>query len=210
MAKSIECDYFACGFNLIPNSELPQLFRCALTADGYVRVDQRLRTSVSGIYAIGELTGIGGVEKALVEGELAGHTIAGNQIAASSLDRQRHRAVQFTRRLEAAFALRPEVLGITTPSTIVCRCEDVALSAVRQSLSGRDAKLQTRCGMGPCQGRICGPALQRLIGSETPQVRPPILPASIRTLAASGRAGRDPETHAGLVRSARAITSSDQ
>jgi D-hydroxyproline dehydrogenase subunit alpha len=193
------CDYFACGFNLIPNNELPQFFGCALTTSGHVRVDHRLRTNVTDVYAIGELTGIGGVEKALVEGELAALAIVGDEIAASALEPACHRAIDFMRRLDAAFALRPEVLAITTPNTIICRCEDVPLSAVRQSLNGRDAKLQTRCGMGPCQGRVCGPALQRLLGSEPPQVRPPVLPVSIRTLAAAGSIGHEFDAHPTLL-----------
>ncbi len=45
-----------------------------------------------------------------------------------------------------------------------------------------DAKLQTRCGMGPCQGRICGPALEALFGWRNASVRPPIFPIPIAAL----------------------------
>jgi hypothetical protein len=38
--------------------------------------------------------------------------------------------------------------------------------------------------MGPCQGRVCGPALQYLFGWESDTVRVPISPVSIGTLAA--------------------------
>lgn len=184
---SIECDHLACGFNLLPNNELPQLLGCELMPEGgFVRVDGRLRTSVPNVFAIGELTGVGGVEKALLGGQLAAHALVGNESGARALERAHRAAMDFTRRLDAAFALQPEVLKITTPDTIVCRCEDVPLSAVRQAMNARDAKLQTRCGMGPCQGRVCGPALQCLLGTEPPQVRPPVLPTSIRTLAAAG------------------------
>lgn len=182
--ESVDCDYLACGFNLIPNNELPQLLGCALTQDGFVRVDRRLRTTVPDVYAIGEVTGIGGVEKALIEGRIVAHAIAGDEAAAAALAREHAAQLDFARRLREAFSLRPEVTRLARPETILCRCEDVPVSAVRQSFSGRDAKLQTRCGMGACQGRVCGPAMQQLFGSEPPQVRPPIFATSVGTLAA--------------------------
>jgi hypothetical protein len=38
--------------------------------------------------------------------------------------------------------------------------------------------------MGPCQGRICGPALERLLGWDEPDsVRPPLEPLPLATLA---------------------------
>jgi hypothetical protein len=46
----------------------------------------------------------------------------------------------------------------------------------------RDAKLQTRCGMGPCQSRVCGPANQFLFGWPLPDTRPPFSAARIDTL----------------------------
>jgi NADPH-dependent 2,4-dienoyl-CoA reductase/sulfur reductase-like enzyme len=181
---TVDCDYLACGFDLIPNNELPQLLGCQTTGDGFVRVDGQLRTTVSGIYAVGEVTGIGGVDKAVVEGRIAAHAIVGDTAAAARLAGAHAAALAFSRRLAEAFALRPELKALARPDTIVCRCEDVPLSAVQRSMSGRDAKLQTRCGMGACQGRVCGPILHHLCGSEPPTVRPPVFATSIRTLAA--------------------------
>jgi NADPH-dependent 2,4-dienoyl-CoA reductase/sulfur reductase-like enzyme len=183
---AIECDYFACGFGLIPNSELPTLLACEVDANRCVRVDRRLQTSTRDVYAIGELTGIGGVEKAIVEGELAAFAAMSDEAHAARLEKARASTMHFVRRLEAAFALRPELMRLAKADTIVCRCEDVPLAAIASSRSGRDAKLQARCGMGACQGRICGPILQRLIGSEPPVVRPPVFPATVATLAEFG------------------------
>jgi hypothetical protein len=36
--------------------------------------------------------------------------------------------------------------------------------------------------MGPCQGRICGPAVQFILGWEPSSVRPPIFPTRLDTL----------------------------
>jgi hypothetical protein len=46
----------------------------------------------------------------------------------------------------------------------------------------RDAKLQSRCGMGPCQGRVCGAAAKVLFGWGMESVRPPVLPARVESL----------------------------
>ena len=188
----IDCDYLACGFNLVPNLELPRVLGCELTESAFVKVDEQCRSSVPNVYAIGELTGIGGVEKALLEGQIAGHAVVGQTDAFRSLSRRHRAALAFTRRLDEAFALRPEVASLTTPKTVVCRCEDVSLQSVAAAMSARDAKLQTRCGMGPCQGRVCGPALQLLLGKEPPQVRPPIFVTSLRTLAAASPTDKPP------------------
>ena len=81
-----------------------------------------------------------------------------------------------------AFALRPEVLRLADDDTIVCRCEDVRFGQLKDQPTLREAKLQTRCGMGPCQGRICGPAMQCLFGWDHDTVRPPIAPTTVRSL----------------------------
>jgi hypothetical protein len=66
--------------------------------------------------------------------------------------------------------------------TIICRCEDVVRRDIDRCSSQREAKLLTRAGMGACQGRVCGPALELLNGWTRDRVRPPVLPASIDLL----------------------------
>ncbi len=58
------------------------------------------------------------------------------------------------------------------------------LEAIAASGSAREAKLSTRAGMGPCQGRVCGPALEFLFGWDSDTVRPPVKPAALGSLAA--------------------------
>lgn len=170
------CDYLACGFGLVPNVELPALLGCGLRG-GAVQVDDWQRTTIPGVFCAGEAVGIGGLDAALVEGAIAGHAAAGNRAAARRLFGRRRRARRFARALDAAFALRSELRALPQPDTIVCRCEDVAWGRLAPYDSWRAAKLQTRCGMGPCQGRICGPALAFLRGVEPESLRPPALPA---------------------------------
>lgn len=181
--QEIACDYLACGFHLVPNLELPVLLGCEL--DGaYVRVDDFQQSSVPGVYCAGEPTGIGGVEAALIEGEIAGLAAAGKTDDARPLFAARRKTRRFQRMLDQAFALRPELRRLAQPETFVCRCEDVSYSRLQPHGSWRAAKLHTRCGMGPCQGRVCGPAAEFLFGWKADSVRPPIFPARVENLAA--------------------------
>lgn len=164
------CDYLACGFGLVPNLELPLLAGCRIE-NGFVKVNRHQQTSVQGIYAVGELTGIGGLEKAEDEGEAAG---SGQAV--------RHDHQPFVSLLDKTFALREELKALAAPETILCRCEDVPLSRIEHCHDKREAKLQTRCGMGACQGRICGPALEFLYGWPPDKVRPPVYPVPVRNL----------------------------
>lgn len=177
------CDYLAVGYGLTPNLELPSLLGCEIS-NGKVVVNDRQETSEDHIYCVGEPTGVGGVDLALVEGQIAGAAITGDHEAAESLLPKRGRWRRFAASLDEAFRVRPEIRSLAKPETIVCRCEDVTLGRLQQHEGWRAAKLHTRCGMGPCQGRICGPAVHQLLGWNTESVRPPIFPVTVGALAA--------------------------
>ena len=177
----VGCDYLACGFYLAPNVELAELLGCVVDREG-VHVDEFQQTSVTQVYAAGELTGIGGLELSLVEGEIAGLAAAGKHDAARRLFPAREKHRRFAQLLNRTFTLRAELKQLATPDTIVCRCEDVTFDRLHAHNSWRAAKLQTRCGMGPCQGRICGGAIEFLFGWRAESVRPPILPVRIDSL----------------------------
>lgn len=175
------CDYLACGFGLIPNTELAALLGCRIGAAG-VEVDELQRSSVEGVYAAGEITGIGGVDLAVAEGEVAGFAAGGRPDRARRLFHARATHRKFAAALEQAFALREELKTLAQPETLICRCEDVPLGRIRAHAGWRDAKLHTRCGMGPCQGRVCGGALEFLLAWKVESVRPPVLPVRVASL----------------------------
>ena len=57
------------------------------------------------------------------------------------------------------------------PDTIVCRCEEISAGQIRASVSAgaggpNQMKVFLRCGMGPCQGRLCGLTVTELIADE--------------------------------------------
>jgi D-hydroxyproline dehydrogenase subunit alpha len=180
----VECDYLACGFHLVPNIELPALLGCRLK-EGFVEINELLETSERDIYCAGEPTGIGGAELALLEGEIAALAASGQIAEARNRARRRPKKSAFVRSLALACALNPELRELARDETILCRCEDVRCGALRSRTNWREAKLHTRCGMGPCQGRICGSAAEFLFGWNADSVRPPVFPARVSNLASN-------------------------
>lgn len=177
----LKADYLACGFHLVPNCELALLLGCILEGS-YVKVDEFQQTSVPDLFSAGETTGIGGVEAALAEGQIAGLAAAGARERTPSLLRRRDAIKRFTQLLDRTYALNPELRRLATPETILCRCEDVTIKATQLHASWRAAKLQSRVGMGSCQGRICGEACKVLFGWGMESVRPPIQPTPVGNL----------------------------
>ena len=183
---SERCDYLACGFGLVPNVELAALLGCRMSETG-VAVDEYQRSSVEGVYCAGEITGIGGLELSLMEGEIAGLAATGRRETARRRFGARDSGRRFAADLARAFALRDELKTLPRPDTLVCRCEDVPVARLRNCRGWREAKLHTRCGMGPCQGRVCGPAVEFLQGWKAESVRPPVFPAAVESLIRASR-----------------------
>jgi NADPH-dependent 2,4-dienoyl-CoA reductase/sulfur reductase-like enzyme len=175
------CDLLCCSYGLVPNTELPRLLGCRI-ADDRVAVDRYQLTNRDGIYCVGESTGIGGAEKSLVEGQIAAAHVAGQVGQIEALERRRRGALRLAASLETAFQPRRELAHRLVKETIVCRCEDVSWGDLDSSWSLRQAKLYTRLGMGPCQGRICGAAVRHLNGWDSDSVRPPVEPCRISSM----------------------------
>ncbi len=176
----LECDRLACGFGLIPNIQLGQALGYAI--EGQALAVDAWQASRVDHYAAGECTGFGGSELALVEGAIAGHAAVGDLEAARQLWPRRARWQGFAKALNQAFALDPQLKSLARPDTLVCRCEDVPYGALTGHTDWREAKLASRCGMGACQGRVCGGAVQHLFGWQPSAPRPPFSPARIETL----------------------------
>jgi thioredoxin reductase len=180
----VDCDIAAVGYGLVPNSELAVLLECE-TRDGYVVVDNDQQTTVDNLFAAGEITGIGGVEKSMIEGEVAGLRSTGQ--SADHCWQCRNLSQKFVKLLEKSFRLSPGLKNLVTDDTILCRCEDVRFGEVNRFQNWRLGKLQRRIGMGPCQGRVCGPAFAFLCGnepkdSEPLSVRPPVFATHVENL----------------------------
>jgi NAD(P)H-nitrite reductase large subunit len=207
----VEADALCLGFGFVPNIELTQLAGCAhefdISRGGWVpRVDKRLETTVSGLFAAGEAVGVGGASAALIQGHIAGLAAAHRleHICEGELSHEvavlaphRRRLDRFGTMLNSLFTPRSGLDAITTDDTLICRCEEISAGEVRtavvQGAAGLDAlKTWTRVGQGPCQGRMCGPLLARLVAHHTQRpmaevgffhVRPPLKPVPLGALA---------------------------
>lgn len=177
----LDCDYLACAYGLVANTELAVSLGCVVK-DGFVQVDRLQQTSIPGIWAAGEATGIGGVEKALVEGRIAAYAVIGKTPDSEDLALHQN-ALDFAGLLRQCFSPKTTLRDLCKTETIVCRCEDIRANQLERHLDWRSAKLITRAGMGACQGRICGAACQFLYGWNAPDLRQPVFPAKAATLA---------------------------
>lgn len=136
------------------------------------------KTDRPGLFAAGEVCGIGGMRPATLSGQIAGHhaaCAAAGRAPDAALVAPLGVALARARAFAAALArLYPQPSRLPVPlaeDEIICRCEDVRLgdirAAVRQGATDALAvKMWTRAGMGPCQGRVCGAGLSAVLLSE--------------------------------------------
>lgn len=172
--RTVACDAVAVGFGFTPQLDLPLALGCdtRLDVDGnlVVDVDVAGRTSVSGVYAAGEVTGVGGAELSLLEGRLVAAVVMlasgrPSPLSESELSRLLSRRVALRRFAGLMHQVHAPPAGWTSwlaPQTLVCRCEEVPAAAVCSAVTelgattGRAVKGLCRPGMGWCQGRVCG------------------------------------------------------
>jgi NADPH-dependent 2,4-dienoyl-CoA reductase/sulfur reductase-like enzyme len=217
--ETIAVDTLCLGYGFVPSVELARLAGCAMDYDEdrggpIVRVDGWMRTSVAGVLAAGDGTGVEGAAVAVEEGRLAALSAAldlGALSAPAADDAARPvrarlaRARAFRRALARMHGVGPGVYELADAETVVCRCEEVSRASLDVAIAGTaDAdvvKALTRAGMGLCQGRNCQRQIAALIaarlGGAIADVRPPTprLPARPVALAA---VAHEPDEDLGL------------
>ena len=209
--RTIEVDTVLLGYGLESSAELSRLLGCqqhfSRSFGGWLPVkDEFMRTSVPGVFAAGDGSGVGGAKHAIEEGRVAG-IIAARDLgaiaeheatirAAKSLGRLR-RMNRFLKTLNEIYAVGPGLYELATPETIICRCEERTaseLDAIIDDGVGDPNVLRalSRIGMGRCQGRNCASHVAAAIARKTgravedivpPTARPPIKPVSVAAIA---------------------------
>ena len=147
---------------------------------GVVACDETMASSTPGLFVAGELAGVAGAEVAELEGEVAGHAAAtfvglgDNRLPAERqrLARRLRAGRAFAGSLEALYPVATEWTSWLEGSTVFCRCEQTNWGSVQSAVTqgattAREVRSLTRCGMGYCQGRTCGPALQLAVAALT-------------------------------------------
>ncbi len=163
--RTLAVDCVCAGYGFLAALELALELGCRAVADpadgsAVIEVDGDGRSSVEGVFAAGEATGVGGAALARVEGEIAGAAAAGAR-RRRGLRTRRAALGSFAHALRSAHAVPDGWAAAVADETVVCRCEEVTAGAVRHAVhelgatDGRSVKLQCRAGMGLCQGRMC-------------------------------------------------------
>ncbi len=168
-SREVAADLVAFGWGFTPSLELPLAVgaQTRLDFDGSLvaTVDDQQRTGAARVRVAGEATGVGGAALALAEGELAARSlvaeVTGEPLRARGLHRRIGRLRSFAHAMQAAHPIPSGWTHWLTDDTLVCRCEEVPVAAVRNAVEDlgaadpRTLRSLTRVGMGWCQGRIC-------------------------------------------------------
>lgn len=179
------------------------------------RRDSLGRSDIDGFFIAGDGGGIGGAKAAALQGELAALAALASldlldDVALARETTPRRRA------LTSELAIRPFLDALYRPGdawrrpadeVTVCRCEEVSAGEIRRvaglgCTGPNQMKSFTRCGMGPCQGRLCGLTVSEILAQETGQslaqtgyyrLRPPFKPITLGQMASAAMATEDPE-----------------
>lgn len=180
--ETVSVDTICMNAGFEPQNEILRLLGAQMTYDpimGHLRCRKSdgMETSVSGLYAIGDCTGLGGAPAARVEGEIAGvraAAAAGHDKAhdLTSALRKLARYRAFQSKLWQLYDIAPRDTVTLPDTTPICRCEELTLGDIRDGLTDQPGhvgtlKRATRVGMGRCQGRYCGPITARMVADAT-------------------------------------------
>ena len=210
--ERIACDLLLLHQGVVPNINLASAAGCAHDWDevqlAWVpRLDEWLQSTVKGVAIAGDGAGIAGAESAAWRGRLAAlgaaqrlRWISGGALDGRVREVTRHlaRAGRGRRFLDVLYRPAQAFRVPQDDATVVCRCEEVTAGQIREAvrhgvIGPNQMKSFLRCGMGPCQGRLCGLTVTELIAGARGvgptevgayRLRPPVKPVTLGELAA--------------------------
>ncbi|MCC6533533.1 MAG: FAD-dependent oxidoreductase [Burkholderiales bacterium] len=198
---------------IVPNANLGWALRCEHEWNEsqrcfLPRTDGWGSSSLPQVQFAGDCASIAGARAAEYAGALAALEVA-HKLGRIDRTERDARARSARRQLASERRIRPLLEALYRPNdphvvpaddaVIVCRCEGITAGEIRavikQGCPGpNQMKAFLRCGMGPCQGRMCGLTVTELIAQGrgmSPaeigyfRIRPPIKPLLLGELAAS-------------------------
>lgn len=208
----IETALVALHEGVVPHQQMTRAFECIHRWDALQHcfrpiLDEWGNTDRAGILVAGDAGGIAGARAAEHAGRIAaaemlrqlGRVDAAGRDRLAAPDRAaRARHLKPRAFLDTLYTPPAAVLRPADP-VMVCRCEEVRAGQLRAVAAAgcqgpNQAKSFLRAGMGPCQGRICGPVVSAIM-AETHgkslddigyyRIRPPLKPVTLGELAAS-------------------------
>lgn len=196
--RRFDADAVCLGYGLIPATEATRLLGAKHVFDstrgGWIPdTDADQTTSLPGLFVCGDGAGLEGAAAAPLSGRIAARSAARHLgrldgAAAAGLARlraARSRAARFGRVMAALASPPPGLIDLATAETSICRCEAVTRATIEQAIAAGAAtvnavKAATRCGMGPCGGRLCAEPAAALIARMTGRQRAEVAPATPR------------------------------
>jgi len=203
------CDAVCCGFGLMPATDVTRLAGAAHAFDParggwHVIVDADQRCDLPGLYAAGDGAGVTGAAAAPLQGRIAASAVArdlgrmdANARGARGKKRGSVRAARFGTAMTQLASVGDGAIASIPADVIVCQCERLSRRVLDGAIDDgcatiNDLKSATRCGMGPCGGRLCEDTAARLIAIRTGRTRtdigqatgrPPLRPVDLDALA---------------------------
>jgi NADPH-dependent 2,4-dienoyl-CoA reductase/sulfur reductase-like enzyme len=162
--ERVEVDTLCIGYGFVPSVELLRVAGCDFRYDEdlggpVVVVDEWQRTTVAGVLAAGDGSGVAGSYVAEDQGRLAALGLAGDERRAVPIRDRLERKRRFAAALRRMHGVGRGVFELATPETVVCRCEEVTHAELARAIEATDdvnvVKGFTRASMGLCQGRNC-------------------------------------------------------
>ena len=174
-SRQLETETLLLHEGVVSNTQLTRQLGCEHIWNEQQRywhpsLDEWGNTSVDGVAVAGDGGMVAGAMIAKASGHLSAMEAA-FQLGTIS-QKQRDTMAKISRKeirhhqairpfLEHLYPPSPECLVPTNEATIVCRCEEVSAGQIQESITWgavdmSQIKAFTRCGMGPCQGRMCG------------------------------------------------------
>ncbi|MEO6565234.1 MAG: FAD-dependent oxidoreductase [Casimicrobiaceae bacterium] len=209
--RTIACDAVCLGFGLQPATDITRLLGATHAFDvarggWHVVTDEQQSTSIAGLFVCGDAAGIAGAAAAPWSGRVAAVAVdrhldrisAAQAVgAATPMVAARDRATRFGRAMTRVAEGGDGLVAAVAPHTPVCLCEQVSRATIDAAVDAgattlSEVKSATRCGMGPCGGRLCEDAAARLIALRTGMTRdavgmatgrPPLRPVALDQLA---------------------------
>jgi len=206
--RTVEVDTICLGYGFVPSVDLSRLAGCKHQFEarlgGWVPVrDTTMMTSVTHVYSVGDGSGVAGNIVAGLEGRIAGIAAAQSfgylsQKVAEHQQRPFLSTLQklsrFRRYLDDMSVPRSGLYELANDETLICRCEEIKLGTIKKAIKEEnpkdlnELKRSTRAGMGHCQHKMCGHALQEIMAAQLKvnpseigalRPRPPIKPVPL-------------------------------
>ncbi|MBS7791353.1 NAD(P)/FAD-dependent oxidoreductase [Roseococcus sp. SDR] len=214
--KEMEADLLLLHDGVVPNTQVTRaLPGCAHVWDSAQMsfrpvLDEWGNTSLNGLLVAGDGGGIGGARAAALSGRIAALEAA-RWLGRLTPEQRDALAGPLLHRRSAELAPRalldalypPLPMARVADDTLVCRCEEITAGRIRAAVAlgaqgPNQIKAFLRAGMGPCQGRVCGPAVHALMAEargvapgalEPLRTRFPTKPVTVGEIAALADAG---------------------